>query len=47
MFVAPSPKTASATRASPRSLNASAAPTVAGKPPPTTALAPIVPRATS
>ena len=47
MFVAPSPKKASATRGSPRSLNASAAPAIPGSPPPTTALAPRLPRSTS
>ena len=34
MFVAPSPKNASATRGSPRSWNASAAPVICGSPPP-------------
>jgi hypothetical protein len=47
MFVAPSPKKATATRGSPRNLKASAAPTIAGRPPPTTALAPRFPRSTS
>jgi hypothetical protein len=42
MFVAPSPKNATATRASPRSLKESAAPVIAGSPPPTTAFAPEV-----
>ena len=39
MFVAPSPKNASATRGSLRSLNARAAPVICGSPPPTTAFA--------
>ena len=47
MFVAPSPKNATPTRGSPRSLNASAAPVMAGSPPPTTAFAPRFPRSTS
>ena len=47
MFVVPSPKNASATRGSSRSLNASPAPVTAGKPPPMTAFAPKFPRATS
>ena len=40
MFVAPSPKNATATRASSRNLNASPAPVTAGRPPPITAFAP-------
>jgi hypothetical protein len=47
MFVAPSPKNATATLGSPRSLKASAPPTIAGRPPPTTAFAPRFPRSTS
>src|SRR5579885_2580920 len=47
VFVAPSPKKATATRGSSRSLNASPAPTIAGRPPPTTAFAPRLPRSTS
>jgi hypothetical protein len=47
MFVAPSPKNAIATRGSPRSWKASAAPVIAGNPPPTTAFAPRLPRSTS
>ena len=43
MFVAPSPKNATATRGSPRSWNASAAPVICGSPPPTTAFAPRFP----
>ena len=47
MFVAPSPKNATATRGSSRSLNARPAPVTAGRPPPTTAFAPMLPRSTS
>ncbi len=47
MFVAPSPKKATPTRGSPRSLKASAAPVIWGRPPPTTAFAPRLPRSTS
>ena len=47
MFDAPSPKKASATRGSFRNLKASAAPVIAGSPPPTTAFAPRLPRSTS
>src|SRR5205085_1614332 len=47
MFVAPSPKNATATRGSPRSWNASAMPVICGRPPPTTAFAPMFPRSTS
>ena len=47
MFVAPSPKKATATRGSSRSLNARPAPTIAGRPPPMTAFAPMLPRSTS
>src|SRR5205085_2772612 len=47
MFVAPSPKNATATRGSPRSWNASAMPVICGRPPPTTAFAPRFPRSTS
>src|SRR6266566_2625048 len=47
MFVAPSPKNATPTLGSPRNLKASAAPTIAGRPPPTTAFAPRLPRSTS
>ena len=47
MLVAPSPKKAIATRGSLRSLNESAAPVIAGSPPPTTAFAPRFPRSTS
>ena len=47
VFVAPSPKNATATRGSSRSLNARPAPTIAGSPPPTTAFAPRLPRSTS
>ena len=47
MFVAPSPKKATATRGSERSLKASAAPTMPGSPPPTTAFAPRFPRSKS
>ena len=43
MFVAPSPKNATATRFSPRIWKASAAPTIPGSPPPTTAFAPRLP----
>jgi len=47
MFVAPSPKNATATRGSSRSLKVKPAPTTAGSPPPMTALAPKLPRSTS
>ena len=47
MFVAPSPKNATATRGSLRIWKASAAPVIAGRPPPTTAFAPRLPRSTS
>ena len=47
VLVAPSPKNATATRGSSRSLKASPAPTSAGSPPPTTAFAPRLPRSTS
>ncbi len=47
VFVAPSPKNATATRGWPRNWNASAAPTIAGSPPPTTAFAPRFPFAMS
>ena len=47
VFVAPSPKNATATRGSSRSLNARPAPTIVGRPPPTTAFAPRFPRSTS
>ncbi len=47
VFVAPSPKNATATRGSPRIRKARPAPTTAGRPPPTTAFAPKFPRATS
>ncbi len=47
MFVAPSPKNATATRGSERILKASAAPTMPGSPPPTTAFAPMFPRSKS
>ena len=47
MLVAPSPKNATATRGSRRNLKASAAPVIAGSPPPTTAFAPRLPRSTS
>ena len=43
VFVAPSPKNATPTRGCLRNLNASAAPVIAGKPPPTTAFAPRFP----
>ena len=46
-FVAPSPKNATATRCSLRNLNASAAPTIPGMPPATTAFAPRLPFSTS
>ena len=47
VFVAPSPKKATATRGSSRILKASPAPVIAGSPPPTTAFAPRFPRSTS
>jgi hypothetical protein len=47
VFVAPSPKNATATRFSPRIWKASAAPTIPGSPPPTTAFAPRLPTAMS
>ena len=47
VFVEPSPKKATATRGSFRNLKASAAPAIAGRPPPTTAFAPRFPRSTS